>query len=58
VTGRVSHKFDLFAANMAVARAVRIVAGDPRKQAAMIEELHRFFTKFAETTAGELRLLR
>jgi len=57
VTGQLTHKFNLFAANMALSRATRVVAGDPKQKAAMIAELHQFFTKFAGLTAAELRTL-
>ena len=58
VTGRVTHKFNLFAANMALARAVRVTAADPAQKAAMIEELQRFCDKYAAQVAGELQALR
>jgi hypothetical protein len=57
VTGKFTHKFNLFAANMALSRATRVVAGDPGQKPAMIAELHQFFTKFAGFTAGELNTL-
>jgi hypothetical protein len=54
VTGKLTHKFNLFAANMAVSHAARVVAGNPGQKPAMIAELHQFFTKFAGLTAAEL----
>ena len=57
VTGRCSHKFELFAANMAVSRAVRIVASDPGQKGLMIAELHQFFVKFERTVANDLQKL-
>jgi hypothetical protein len=57
VTGKLTHKFNLFAANMAVARAVRVVASDPGQKPAMIAELRQFFEKFASLTAAELQSL-
>ena len=58
VSGTATHKFALFAANMAIARAVRIAGGDPARKAAMIAELHQFFTRFADQLEPELRGLR
>ena len=55
VTGQVNHKFNLFAANMAVARVARVVAADPNKKPAMITELRQFFEKYADMTAAELQ---
>ena len=58
VSGQVTHKFALFAANMALAHAVRSVAADPSKKPAAIEELHRFCGKYADLVAEELQSLR
>ena len=58
VTGRRTHKFTLFAANMAVSRAVRVVAGDASRKSEMIVELHQFFEKFAGLTSGDLQTLK
>jgi hypothetical protein len=57
VTGKTTHKFSLFAANMAVARAARVVATDPSQKPAMIAELHQFFEKYATLTAADLQSL-
>jgi hypothetical protein len=54
VSRTVTHRFSLFAANMALARAVRIASGEPVRKPAMIAELHRFFSKFAGQLAQEL----
>lgn len=54
VSGTTTHKFALFAANMALARAVRIAAGEPARKPAMIAELHQFFSKFGDAVAVEL----
>ena len=54
VTGKRTHKFELFAANMAVSRCARIVAAEPHWRAAMISELHLFFLKFEKITAADL----
>ena len=58
VSGTVTHKFALFAANMAVARAVRLTAADAAKKSAMIEELHNFCLKYTTQLAPELLALR
>ena len=58
VSGATSHKFALFAANMAVARAVRIAAGDPARRTAMIGELHQFFSRYGDEVAAELGALK
>jgi hypothetical protein len=52
VTGQVTHKFNLFAANLAVARAVRLVAGTPASKPAMVADLRQFFEKFANPDGG------
>ena len=57
VSGRKTHKFGLFAANMAVARAVRIVEADPARKPAAIAELCAFFEKYAAMTADDLQKL-
>lgn len=57
ITGRRTHHFTLFAANMCVARCQRIVAAEPHWKAAMITELHYFFQKFEHLTAEELEQL-
>ncbi len=57
VSGKASHKFALFAANMALARAVRVAASEPARKPAMIVEVHQFFSRFADELAGELRTL-
>ena len=57
ITGKKTHKFELFAANMAVARCRRIVAEEPRWKAAMITELHLFFLKFENITINDLEKL-
>jgi hypothetical protein len=58
VNGRVTHKFKLFAANMALAGAVRHVAENPACKAAAIEEFHRFCSKYADLVADDLQVLR
>jgi len=58
VSGTTTHKFSLFAANMALARAVRVVAAEPTRKATMIAELHQFCSKFADALAPELQGLR
>ena len=58
VSGTVTHRFSLFAANMALARAIRIAAGDPARKPTMIAELHQFFSKFAGQLAAELTEVR
>lgn len=58
VSGTTTHKFPLFAANMALARAVRIAASDPARKPEMIAELHQFCSKFADEVAAELHALR
>lgn len=55
VSGTTTHKFALFAANMALARAVRIATGEPARKPAMIAEFHQFCGKFASEMATELR---
>ena len=57
VSGKATHKFALFAANMAVARAVRLAASEPARKPTLIAELHQFFSKFAEQTAADLQTL-
>jgi hypothetical protein len=57
VSGKITHKFGLFAANMAVARAVRIAAADPARKSVMVAEVHQFFSRFADELAAELRSL-
>ena len=57
VTGQLTHKFKLFAANMALARAVRVAAGDPAQKPVMIEELYHFCVKYAAQVAPELQTL-
>jgi hypothetical protein len=58
VSGTTTHKFSLFAANMAVARAVRIVVTEPARKPAIVAELHQFCCKFAADLAAELQGLR
>jgi hypothetical protein len=58
VSGEVNHKFALFAANMALARAVRLAATDPTRTPVMIRELHQFCCKYASQVADELHALR
>jgi hypothetical protein len=57
VSGAVTHRFSLFAANMALARAIRIASSEPARKLAMIAELHQFFSKFAGQLEPELRAL-
>lgn len=57
VTGRCSHKFEMFAANMAVSRALRIVAGDASQKPAQIAELRQFFVKFERSVANDFSKL-
>lgn len=57
VSGKTTHKFALFAANMAVARAVRIAASEPARKPALVAEIHQFFSRFADELAPELRAL-
>ena len=57
-SGKISHKFELFAANMMIARACRTVAADPSTKPAMIRELHGFFDKYAAVVANDLEKLR
>lgn len=58
VSGAKPHKFSLFAANMALARAVRIAAGDPARKPTMIAELHQFFSRYGDEVAAELGALK
>jgi hypothetical protein len=58
VTGQVSHKFSLFAANMLLAHAVRTVAANPSRTPAVTKELHQFCSKYADLVADELQTLR
>jgi hypothetical protein len=58
VNGTVTHRFSLFAANMAVARAIRIAASEPARKPIMIVELHQFFARFAAQLGQELHELR
>ena len=58
VSGGATHRFSLFAANMALARAIRIVASEPARKPTMIAELHQFFSKFAGQLAAELQEVR
>ena len=58
VSGAVAHRFSLFAANMALARAIRIASSEPARKPTMIAELHQFFSKFADQLAQELQGLR
>ena len=57
VSGKITHKFGLFAANMSVARAARVAAAEPARKPAMIAEVHQFFSRFADELAAELRSL-
>jgi hypothetical protein len=54
----VTHRFSLFAANMALARAIRITSSEPARKPTMIAELYQFFSKFAGQLASELQQLR
>jgi len=58
VSGSITHKFGLFAANMALAHAMRMVAKDPARKPAAVEDFHRFCSKYAEQVADELKALR
>ena len=58
VSRAVTHRFSLFAANMALARAIRIASSEPARKPAMITELHQFFSKSANLLAPELQELR
>jgi hypothetical protein len=57
VSGTVTHRFSLFAANMAVARAVRIASSEPARKPTMIAELHQFFSRFSAHLGQELQEL-
>ena len=54
VTGQITHKFALFAANMAFSRAVRLVASEPARKPQLIDELYRFCSKYSNELADEL----
>ncbi|HEX3995805.1 MAG TPA: hypothetical protein VHX39_31950 [Acetobacteraceae bacterium] len=58
VSGALAHRFSLFAANMALARAIRIAASEPARKPAMIAELHQFFARFPGQLAPELQGLK
>ena len=58
VSGALAHRFSLFAANMALARAIRIAASEPARKPVMIAELHQFFAWFAGQLAPELQGLK
>lgn len=58
VSGAATRRFSLFAANMALARAIRIAATDPARKPLMIAELHQFFSKFEGQLAAELQEMR
>ena len=58
VSGALTHRFSLFAANMALARAIRIASSEPERKATMIAEVHQFFSKFANQLAPELQQFR
>ena len=53
-TGKISHKFSLFAANMAVSQAARALSANPEHKSAVISELRQFFEKYERLTANEL----
>jgi hypothetical protein len=56
-TGQISHKFSLFAANMAVSMATRTTKADPSRKAQAVDEMYKFFEKYANATAAELNSL-
>ena len=54
VTGTVTRKFSLFAANMAVDQATRHYKEKPGDKAQLIKGLVEFFNKYAKLTADDL----
>jgi hypothetical protein len=58
IAGQIKHKFSLFAANMAIDRAVREFSANKADKPKITNELHAFFTKYANLTASDLASLR
>jgi hypothetical protein len=54
VTGEVTHKFSLFAANMVLDRIKRTYVFDKTSKARGIQELQKFFEQYERLTASEL----
>jgi hypothetical protein len=52
--GKVKHKFKLFAANMAVDRAMREFSQGGTDKTKICGELHSFFAKYSNHVASEL----
>ena len=57
-SGSVTHKFDLFAANMAVNRTVRSVSTGKTNLASAAAQLFEFFQKYEDLTVHEFKSLR
>ncbi len=53
-TGQTQRKFSLFAANMAVASALRKAATDPSATNKLALELHEFFTRYEALVAANM----
>jgi molecular chaperone GrpE len=56
-TGRIKHRFKLFAANLLVDRAKRAYAMDSTVKAALASELCKFFNEHADLTAPEFETI-
>ncbi|MDR3374483.1 MAG: hypothetical protein P4L98_12215 [Ancalomicrobiaceae bacterium] len=54
ITGTATHKFSLFAANMAIDQAKRQYKEKPGDKAAIVKSLVEFFDKYSKLTADEL----
>ena len=57
-SGAVNHKFELFAANMAINRAVRNTSSSPGKLAECAASLYEFFKKYENMTSHEFKAIR
>jgi molecular chaperone GrpE len=57
LTGRIRHRFRLFAANLLIDRTRREYASNGGARARLIGELHKFFNEHADLTASEFEII-
>ena len=55
LTGKVQHKFSLFAANVAVEHAAREYAKNKSEKLRLASQLQQFFSKYEKLVAADLQ---